>query len=47
LGAIRPHLRLPTFALATLNWHDLLIGTVFLALPQLPLTLGNAVIAIR
>ena len=36
--------RLPTFALASLSWHDVLIGTVFLALPQLPLTLGNAVI---
>lgn len=47
LSAIRPHLRLPTFALTTVRWHDLLIGTVFLALPQLPLTLGNAVIAIR
>jgi predicted benzoate:H+ symporter BenE len=47
LSSIRPHLRLPTFALTTLTWHDLLIGTVFLALPQLPLTLGNAVIAIR
>jgi Molybdate transporter of MFS superfamily len=45
--AIRPHLRLPTFALSALTWHDLLIGAVFLALPQLPLTLGNAVIAIR
>ncbi len=30
-----------------LHWHDLLIGTALLALPQLPLTLGNAVIAIR
>ena len=47
LSAIRPHLRLPAFALATLTWHDLLIGGVFLALPQLPLTLGNAIIAIR
>src|ERR1700730_770853 len=36
--------RLPTFALSSVSWHDLLIGTVFLALPQLPLTLGNAVI---
>jgi MFS superfamily sulfate permease-like transporter len=35
--------RLPAFALAAVSWHDLLIGTVFLALPQLPLTLGNAV----
>jgi hypothetical protein len=38
--------RLPTFALLALSWNDLLIGTVFLALPQVPLTLGNAVIAI-
>jgi MFS superfamily sulfate permease-like transporter len=28
------------------SWNDLLIGTVFLALPQVPLTLGNAIIAI-
>jgi MFS superfamily sulfate permease-like transporter len=47
LSAIRPHLRLPSFALATVTWHDMLIGAAFLALPQLPLTLGNAVIAIR
>jgi MFS superfamily sulfate permease-like transporter len=47
LGAIRPHLRLPTFALSSLTWHDLLIGALFLAIPQLPLTLGNAIIAIR
>jgi MFS superfamily sulfate permease-like transporter len=43
----RPALRLPSFALASLTWHDLLIGATLLALPQLPLTLGNAVIAIR
>jgi hypothetical protein len=47
LSSIRPHVRLPTFALGTLTWHDFLIGGVFLALPQLPLTLGNAIIAIR
>ena len=34
------------FALAELTLNDLLIGAVFLALPQVPLTLGNAVIAI-
>jgi MFS superfamily sulfate permease-like transporter len=39
--------RAPSFALSALNWHDFVVGTVFLALPQLPLTLGNAVIAIR
>jgi MFS superfamily sulfate permease-like transporter len=38
--------KLPAFALSTLSWNDLLIGAVFLALPQVPLTLGNAVIAI-
>ena len=38
--------RLPDFALAQLTWNDVLIGAVFLALPQVPLTLGNAVIAI-
>jgi hypothetical protein len=41
---IEPHL--PTFALDSVSWNDLLIGTVFLALPQVPLTLGNAIIAI-
>jgi len=46
LSEIKPHLRLPAFALSTLSWHDLVIGGVFLALPQLPLTLGNAIIAI-
>lgn len=40
-------LRLPGLALVHLTVHDMLIGTVFLALPQLPLTLGNAIIAIR
>lgn len=47
LLASRPALNLPTFGLAGLSWHDLLIGTAFLALPQLPLTLGNAIIAVR
>ena len=42
-------LGLPTFsfALSNVGWHELAIGTVLLALPQLPLTLGNAVIAIK
>jgi MFS superfamily sulfate permease-like transporter len=45
--ATRPEFRLPSFALAGITWHDYLIGTTLLALPQLPLTLGNALIAIR
>jgi MFS superfamily sulfate permease-like transporter len=40
------HLRLPAFAPAQMSWHELVVGTLFLALPQLPLTLGNAIIAI-
>jgi len=46
LRAVSIEPRLPTFALSQLTWNDLVIGAVFLALPQLPLTLGNAVIAI-
>ena len=45
LIAIRPAFRLPQFALSTLSWSDLLPGIFILAIPQIPLTLGNAVIA--
>jgi MFS superfamily sulfate permease-like transporter len=47
LSGVRFELHAPHFALAKITWHDLWVGTLFLALPQLPLTLGNAVIAIR
>lgn len=46
LAAIRVAPRLPSFAWPTLGWNDLWVGAVFLALPQLPLTFGNALIAI-
>ncbi len=46
LLAVRFEFHAPTFALASLTWNDLLVGALALALPQLPLTLGNAVIAI-
>jgi len=46
LRRIEPEIRLPTFAPARLTWNDLLAGALLLALPQLPLTLGNAVIAV-
>ncbi len=39
--------RTPHFALSALTWPDLAAGAALLALPQVPLTLGNAVIAIR
>lgn len=38
--------RAPSFALAELTWNDFALGLVFLALPQLPLTLGNAIVGI-
>ncbi|MCB1909110.1 MAG: putative sulfate/molybdate transporter [Rhodocyclaceae bacterium] len=40
-------LRAPAIVLDELSWDALLAGTLLLALPQLPLTLGNAIIAIR
>jgi len=46
LKAVSVEPRWPTFALAQITWNDLFLGAVFLALPQVPLTLGNAVIAI-
>ena len=36
--------RMPSFALSIPAFHDFVIGTIFLALPQLPLTLGNAIL---
>lgn len=47
MSSLSMEFRAPAFALSTITWHDFAIGAVFLALPQLPLTLGNAVIAIR
>ena len=38
--------RFPTFTLTGLTWKDFVIGTIFLALPQVPLTFGNAILAI-
>jgi MFS superfamily sulfate permease-like transporter len=45
LNTIDPGMQLPGFALTDLSWNDLAVGALILALPQLPLTLGNAVIA--
>lgn len=47
VNGIAFELRAPRFALAEITWHDLMLGAVFLTLPQLPLTLGNAIIATR
>jgi len=45
LGAVEARIRFPGFTLAGLSWNDFAVGALLLALPQLPLTLGNAVVA--
>jgi len=45
LPTIQVSFTLPTFALGELTWQDTLTGVFILAIPQIPLTLGNAVIA--
>jgi MFS superfamily sulfate permease-like transporter len=47
LSAVKFELHAPHLVLGSLTWHDLWVGTLFLALPQIPLTLGNALIAVR
>ncbi len=46
LAAIRIGFKLPPFTLHDMTWNDLVTGTLLFTLPQIPLTLGNAVIAI-
>ena len=46
LTSIGVHPSLPPFAPTILTWQDVLWGGLILALPQLPLTLGNACIAV-
>jgi MFS superfamily sulfate permease-like transporter len=47
LGRISIELRLPQLALPALSLNDLLLGAIYLALPQVPLTLGNAIIGVK
>jgi MFS superfamily sulfate permease-like transporter len=47
LAAVSPGIRAPALSWLSVTWNDFVIGFVFLTLPQLPLTLGNAIIAIR
>jgi MFS superfamily sulfate permease-like transporter len=47
LLTIPPNFRLPQFTLARMGWEDFVRGSLLLAIPQIPLTIGNAVIAIR
>lgn len=46
LGALKPEFRLPALEWGSLSMNDLWTGFILLTLPQLPLTFGNAFIAI-
>ncbi len=46
LSTIHVDFRMPSFALGGMTWQEFMIGAIFLALPQVPLTLGNAIIAV-
>jgi MFS superfamily sulfate permease-like transporter len=46
LAEIHVGFKLPVFSLSTMTWNDLATGTLLFTLPQIPLTLSNAVIAI-
>jgi MFS superfamily sulfate permease-like transporter len=46
LAGIHVGFKLPVFSLSAITWNDLAVGTLLFTLPQIPLTLGNAVIAI-
>ena len=46
LAKIHIGFNLPVFSLSTMTWNDLVVGTLLFTLHQIPLTLGNAVIAI-
>lgn len=45
LARVEPQVKLPGWPFSGLNWEAVFVGIVLLALPQVPLTLGNAVIA--
>ena len=47
LSSLALDFKLPSLALADVSASEWMIGLVFLALPQVPLTLGNAIIAIK
>jgi predicted benzoate:H+ symporter BenE len=46
LAGIHIGFKLPIFSIPMISWNDLITGTLLFTIPQIPLTLGNAVIAI-
>ncbi len=47
LLSTRPDFRMPVFTFGRMSWSEFVAGSLLLAVLQLPLTIGNAVIAIR
>lgn len=45
LGSLGPSFRWPTLHLPSVSWQEVITGALVLAVPQMALTLGNAVIA--
>jgi predicted benzoate:H+ symporter BenE len=46
LSRLSPGFTMPHIAFDSLGWREFVSGTILLALPQVPLTIGNAVIAV-
>ncbi len=46
LARVQIGFKFPAFELHRMTWNDILMGTLLFTIPQIPLTLGNAVIAI-
>jgi hypothetical protein len=46
LAKIHIGFQMPVFSLPMITWNDIVTGTLLFTIPQIPLTLGNAVIAI-
>jgi MFS superfamily sulfate permease-like transporter len=46
MSVLQPALALPRFAASEITLQDLALGALFIALPQVPLTLGNAIVAV-
>jgi len=46
LAKIHIGFKLPVFSIPMISWNDIITGTLLFTIPQIPLTLGNAVIAI-
>ena len=45
VARVEPGMHLPSWPFGNLTWEAVFVGVVLLALPQVPLTMGNAVIA--